>query len=580
MRRRRALTPLLALGLGLLAAAPAQATFHHIKVREVYPGPGDHTGFVMLQTYEDGERELSGHSLTVYAADGGLSHTATFQSDVPNGANQSTVLIGEANVGTLLRVAPDLLDPGLDLPPAGGAVCWNAGGLPADCVSWGSFDGGERFEAETNTPTGVPAAPGGLGPEQALLRTIAPGCSTFLEPGDDSDDSATDFAVLEDSPDPRNNATTPTETPCLGTPPQATIDEHPDPHSNSSTATFTYGAPTATKIKCRRDNAPFGECPTTGRTFMNVADGTHTFEVFGENAAGAGPLASFPWTVDTVAPASTIDAHPLDPSPGQTATFAFHASEAALRFECSLTPQGGADSFSACVSPKTFHDLADGTYAFELRATDLAGNLQSQPTAFTWDVDHTADDTTPPETTITAKPPDPSASATATFAYASDEPGSSFECSLDGAPFAPCAASGVTYGGLANGPHTFHVRAIDASRNRNVDQTPAAYTFSVAAQKRPDPPHEEAPRTLQTRLLGKQPKRTTDRTPTFAFASSQPDSYFECSLDRTRFRRCRSPFTTRPLRPGRHRFAVRAVGRDTGPDRSPATYAFRVLRRR
>ncbi len=577
MRRSRALISVLTLGLGLLAAAPAQATFHMIKVREVYPGPGDHTGFVMLQMYEEGENELSGHILTVYGPDGTLVHTATFAEGVANAANQSTILIGEANVGPVLRVAPDLEDSELDLRRAGGAVCWNSDGTPSDCVSWGDFAGDNLLSSSA----GAPVAPGGIGPEQALLRTIAPGCPTFLEAGDDSDDSATDFAILDRSPNPRNNATPPTETPCIGAPPQASISTHPDAHSNSRTAAFTYGVPTATKIKCKLDNAPFGECPAAGRTFTNLADGTHSFQVFGENAAGAGPTASFTWTIDTVAPTSTIDTHPADPSPGQTASFAFHASEAALRLECSLTPQGGADSFSACVSPKTFNDLADGIYTFKLRATDLAGNVQSEPTAFSWEVDHTADDTTPPETTITAKPPDPSTSATATFAYASDEPGSSFECSLDGAPFAPCAATGVTYDGLADGPHTFRVRAIDASRNRNVDQTPAAYTFSVAARREPprEPPHEEAPRTLQTSLVGRPPKRTFDRTPTFRFRASVLGASFRCALDRGRFKPCRSPFTTPRLRPGRHTLAVRAVTRDAA-DPTPAKVTFKVLKRK
>ncbi len=89
---------------------------------------------------------------------------------------------------------------------------------------------------------------------------------------------------------------------------------------------------------------------------------------------------------------------------------------------------------------------------------------------------------------------------------------------------------------------------------------------------------EEVPRP-QTSLRRKPAKRTHDRTPTFAFAANQVDVHFECALDRQRFRRCRSPFTTKALKPGRHRFAVRAVGHDTGADRTPASYAFVVLPR-
>jgi hypothetical protein len=567
-RGRRALIPTLALGLGLLAAAPAQATFHLIKVREVYPGPGDGTGFVELQMYAEGQNELAGHTLTVYNSLGNQIHETTFQAGVTNGANQSTVLIGEENVATTLRVAPDLVDKQLNLPRTAGAVCWNSDGAPSDCVSWGNFTG----NAMLSNSAGTPIAPGGLGIEQAILRKITPGCSTFLEPGDDTDDSAADFAILNNSPNPRNNATPPTETPCQGTPPQASIDEHPELHSNSHTATFTYGAPTAITIKCRLDNAPFAVCPATERTFTNVADGTHTFQVFGENAAGAGPTAGFSWTVDTVAPTTIIDTHPVDPSPGQAAAFTFHASEATLRFECSLAPEGATDSFSTCTSPKTSNGLANGTYIFKVRATDLAGNPQATPTQFTWQVDNGAADTTPPETTITDKPFDPSLSRTAIFAYSSNEPGSTFECSLDSAPFAACPATGLTYNDLGNGVHTFQVRAIDASGN--VDRSPAAYTFTVVVVT-----HEEPPVAPQTSLVGKPLKRTFDRTPTFRFRASVAGASFRCAVDRGRFKSCRSPFTTPALRPGPHSFSVKAVASGL-TDPTPVRVSFQVLKKR
>jgi hypothetical protein len=51
-----------------------------------------------------------------------------------------------------------------------------------------------------------------------------------------------------------------------------------------------------------------------------------------------------------------------------------------------------------------------------------------------------------------------------------------FECALDAASFASCA-SGVSYGGLTAGSHTFSVRAIDAAGN--IDATPAGYVWTV-----------------------------------------------------------------------------------------------------
>jgi len=82
----------------------------------------------------------------------------------------------------------------------------------------------------------------------------------------------------------------------------------------------------------------------------------------------------------------------------------------------------------------------------------------------------------------------------------------------------------------------------------------------------------------QTRLRHKPPKRTTDRTPGFRFTADNGSATFQCRLDRRRFRRCRSPFTSPRLSFGPHRFQVRAVGPGGQVDLSPATYRFRVVR--
>lgn len=81
---------------------------------------------------------------------------------------------------------------------------------------------------------------------------------------------------------------------------------------------------------------------------------------------------------------------------------------------------------------------------------------------------------------------------------------------------------------------------------------------------------------LETFLRHKPARRTHDSTPTLRFAASDDTARFECKLDGKPYRSCRSPFTTRPLRPGRHRFLVRA--RSGGElDATPASWRFRLL---
>jgi hypothetical protein len=88
-------------------------------------------------------------------------------------------------------------------------------------------------------------------------------------------------------------------------------------------------------------------------------------------------------------------------------------------------------------------------------------------------------DGTPPETTIGDAT---SAGTGAHFKFTSNEAGAHFECRLDGGAFGACT-SPAEYSGLADGSHTFSVRAIDVAGN--VDPTPASRTFATAAPTTP-----------------------------------------------------------------------------------------------
>jgi hypothetical protein len=85
-----------------------------------------------------------------------------------------------------------------------------------------------------------------------------------------------------------------------------------------------------------------------------------------------------------------------------------------------------------------------------------------------------------PDTGFTSGPPPfgYSTSRDVTFGFASSPAGSTFECSLDGAPFTACT-SPLTLSNLSDGKHAFAVRARDAADD--VDPSPATREFTVDA---------------------------------------------------------------------------------------------------
>ncbi len=189
-----------------LGVAPAAATFHLMQIREVYPGStaAPEAEYVELEMWASGQNLVEGHALRSYDASGVVTGTSTFAHDVSNAANQSTLLLATPQAETQFGVAGDAALAVGSLSPGGGAVCWES----IDCVSWGNFSGA------LPSPAGAPAAAAGIPDGMALRRSITRSCATLLDPPDDNDVSAEDFAVA--SPLPRPNSVPPTEQSCGG----------------------------------------------------------------------------------------------------------------------------------------------------------------------------------------------------------------------------------------------------------------------------------------------------------------------------------------------------------------------------
>lgn len=89
-------------------------------------------------------------------------------------------------------------------------------------------------------------------------------------------------------------------------------------------------------------------------------------------------------------------------------------------------------------------------------------------------------DTTPPNTTITGGPTGTTADNTPTFTFSSSESPATYEVKMDGGAWEPCPVSQKTYDTLADGAHTFQVRAIDQAGN--VDASPASQAFTIETE--------------------------------------------------------------------------------------------------
>jgi hypothetical protein len=317
--------------------------------------------------------------------------------------------------------------------------------------------------------------------------------------------------------------------------PNTMITSNPPSLANSASAAFAFTSTEAGTFECRLDAGSFAAC-TTPHNYSGLADGSHTFSVRAIDTAGnvdATP-AAYTWTVDTGAPNTTITSSPGNPSPSTSASFSFVSTEPGSTFQCQLDGAG----FSPCSSPQAYSGLADGSHTFQVLATDAAGNTDASPASFTWTVDTAA-----PNTTITANPPALTNSASASFSFTSTEAGT-FECRLDAGAFAACT-SPRSYTALADGSHTFSVRAVDTAGN--VDATPATYTWTVDSG---------APNTT---ITGAPADPSNDASPTITFSASEPGSSFECQLDGGSFSPCTSPHDLSGLADGSHTFAVRAT---------------------
>ena len=204
---------------------------------------------------------------------------------------------------------------------------------------------------------------------------------------------------------------------------------------------------------------------------------------------------------------------------------------------------------------------SEGPHTVAVRATDPTANVDPTPATTTFTVDTVA-----PDTAIDSGPSGTIAGPTASFAFSASET-ATFECKLDSTPFASCT-SPQEYAGLADGQHTFQLRATDAAGN--VDRTGAIRTFTVGDAGKP------------TLTVDKPRPRPGQRKARVTFAAiddrtSVEALTFTCALDGGAPAACSSPTTYRRLALGKHKVTVVATDL-AGNASAPATARFKIKR--
>jgi len=159
----------------------------------------------------------------------------------------------------------------------------------------------------------------------------------------------------------------------------------------------------------------------------------------------------------------------------------------------------------------------------------------------------------PPSPTLTATPPELTSQTSASFSFSDTQSGTTFLCQLDGSAFAGCS-SPAAYANLAQGVHTFGVKAQDGAGNQS---GAATYSWTVDTTPPPSPTLTSTPA-----------NPTTQTSASFGFTDTESGAGFLCQLDGAGFNVCSNPAAYSALSQGTHTFSVMAAdaaGNQSGP---------------
>ena len=330
-------------------------------------------------------------------------------------------------------------------------------------------------------------------------------------------------------------------------PPTPVITAKPASPTNVRTATFSFtNTQAGVTFECSLDGAAYAACTSPHSYAGPLSAATHTFRVRAKDAAGTlSNFAQAQWVIDLTPPAApSLSGVPSSPTSATSASLSFTTAEVGATFVCALD---GATP-ATCTSPVALSSLTDGPHTFTVAVRDAASNV-GPTTSGTW----TVDTTPPPAPTITTGPADLTNATAATFQVFNGDADATLECSLDAATFAACPDP-IAYVGLAEGVHTFVVRAVDALGNGAAAPT---WTWEVDLTA-PTPPA----------ILTGPDAQTKDTVAVFTINGFDAVALL-CSVDSGDYAACESPFSTDSLADGPHTLHVKGV--DAAENESGAT---------
>ena len=174
--------------------------------------------------------------------------------------------------------------------------------------------------------------------------------------------------------------------------PDTSITSGPSGTVATAAASFAFSATESGSFECKLDAGDWEACASP-KSYSGLGEGAHSLSVRATDAVGnVDPTpASRTWTVDTVAPDTSITTGPSGTVASSAASFEFSATEPGA-LECKLD----GDAWGSCASPMTYSSLPEGEHSFAVRATDPAGNTDGTPAMRAWTVDMPVADSGPP----------------------------------------------------------------------------------------------------------------------------------------------------------------------------------------